>query len=41
MGVLRTFYPVTTKVLSAAAEHGDEIQVVVVGTDCDDVKEVK
>ena len=32
---------VTTKVLSAASEHGDEIQVVVGGTDCDDVKEVK
>ena len=27
----------TAKVLAAAAEHGDEIQVVVCGTDCNDV----
>lgn len=28
---------ITSRVLSAAVEHGDEIQVMVVGTDCDDV----
>jgi hypothetical protein len=27
----------TTRVLSASIEHGDEIQVMVCGTDCDDV----
>lgn len=27
----------TTRHLSAAAEHGDELQVVLCGTDCDDI----
>lgn len=27
----------TTRHISAAAEHGDELQVVLCGTDCDDV----
>jgi hypothetical protein len=27
----------TTRHLSAASEHGDELQVVLCGTDCDDV----
>jgi uncharacterized membrane protein len=27
----------TARILSASAEYGDEIQVVVCGTDCDDV----
>jgi hypothetical protein len=29
------------RILSAASEHGDEIQVVVCGTDCDDIMEMK
>lgn len=31
----------TAKILSASSEHGDSIQVVICGTDCDDVKEIR
>lgn len=29
----------TARILTASAEHGDELQVIVCGTDCDDIKE--
>lgn len=31
----------SSRVLTASMEHGDELQVVVCGTDCDDIKEMK